>query len=411
MAATGTDVWLYGTLLGRLAQPRSDRLRFEFSEEAVARWSVGSSILSESMQVDAVTRPPNGVTKSFFLNLLPEGDALPTLKGKYGVSTDYELLKVIGKDSAGALIIGDIPSEPGGSARRYLSDDEVAVKLGSLDRNPLGASLTVRHSLPGVQRKLLLGWDDEGGWYESSFDHPSTHILKPSPENQDVAANEQFCMDVGRDAGLEMCATELIQIGAAVVLVAQRYDRIEGERVHQEDGCQMLGVMPGRKCQAATKGRKFTGPSLAGIAALLSVDDKIKLLEAQCLNVLIGNADCHGKNVSVLHLPDGSMRLAPLYDVLSTTCHPPVWHPSFGMTDLTTDLGMWIGTARMLEDVTDADVIQEAASWGVERDRSQAALDDVRARIMIAIDQHRSEYPEIADYAARRAEQMSAAVS
>lgn len=40
-------------------------------------------------------------------------------------------------------------------------------------------------------------------------------------------------------------------------------------------------------------------------------DEGTRLLEAQVLNVLVGNAACHGKNSSVLHLPDGTIRLAP----------------------------------------------------------------------------------------------------
>lgn len=38
-------------------------------------------------------------------------------------------------------------------------------------------------------------------------------------------------------------------------------------------------------------------------------------------NFLLGNADAHAKNVSLLHLA-GGVRLAPLYDIVSTAVYP-----------------------------------------------------------------------------------------
>jgi serine/threonine-protein kinase HipA len=38
-------------------------------------------------------------------------------------------------------------------------------------------------------------------------------------------------------------------------------------------------------------------------------------------NFLIGNADAHAKNFSVLHLDDGAIALTPAYDILSTVVY------------------------------------------------------------------------------------------
>ena len=43
----------------------------------------------------------------------------------------------------------------------------------------------------------------------------------------------------------------------------------------------------------------------------------IALLDAAIFNVIVGNADAHGKNFSILYR-SGSPRLAPLYDLLCT---------------------------------------------------------------------------------------------
>jgi serine/threonine-protein kinase HipA len=57
--------------------------------------------------------------------------------------------------------------------------------------------------------------------------------------------------------------------------------------------------------------------------------------------VAIGNADAHGKNLSLLLPPDGRLRLAPLYDVMSTVHYPEVVGP-MGLARVSTELAMFI---------------------------------------------------------------------
>jgi serine/threonine-protein kinase HipA len=373
-----TAVWLYGTRLGELSRPRTGKLRFDFSNDSIDRWGTGSTILSTSMPSNTAVRPPGDVVSAFFQNLLPEGDGLTAMRTLYQAFDDFSLLEAIGRDTAGALIIAGQPSVDSDSEPRYLTLEDIGQMLAGLPQRPLGASLTVRHSLAGAQRKLLLGRSLDGRWFEPSAQHPSTHILKPAPlDHPEVATNEAFCMQVARMAGLETCVTEELEIGSMRVLVAQRYDRIEStgfvDRVHQEDGCQMLGLPPSKKYQERKSGRKIVGPSLAGVAQLLSDRDKVRLLQSQVLNVLVGNADGHGKNVSILHLPDGSARLGPLYDVMSTVVHHPIFTIE-GPKPLTQDLGMLIGNARTLSEVTMAELVSEALRWSLGKDQATSVI-------------------------------------
>lgn len=390
-----TAVWLYGTPLGALTRPRPGKLRFDFDQAAIDRWGNGSPILSTSMPASVHTRPTGDVVAAFFQNLLPEGNALTALRTLYQAFDDLSLLEAIGRDTAGALVIADDPTSAAHEPQ-YLDLDDIAQRVSALPERPLGASPTIRHSLAGVQHKLLLGRTADGRWYEPSAAWPSTHLLKPAPlDHREVADNEAFCMAVARSAGLDTCNTEVLSIGAARILVAQRYDRADGNRIHQEDGCQMLGIPPTRKYYEPRAGGKSVGPSLAGIAAWLLPSDRVRLLESQVLNVLIGNADCHGKNVSVLHLPDGSLSLAPLYDLMSTVVHHPLLTID-GPRPLTRDLGMRIGTARTLDDVTVDDLVREAATWPIGRDRSIVVIHESIERIVAASAAHSTDYPAIA---------------
>jgi len=47
----------------------------------------------------------------------------------------------------------------------------------------------------------------------------------------------------------------------------------------------------------------------------------MKLLDAAIFNLIVGNADAHGKNFSILY-DDQGPRMAPLYDLLSTVAYP-----------------------------------------------------------------------------------------
>lgn len=50
--------------------------------------------------------------------------------------------------------------------------------------------------------------------------------------------------------------------------------------------------------------------------------DRLTAGRMAVVNFLIGNADAHGKNIAFLHEDDGRIRLAPLYDLVSTAAWP-----------------------------------------------------------------------------------------
>ena len=117
--------------------------------------------------------------------------------------------------------------------------------------------------------------------------------------------------------------TELFDVAGLPVYAIRRYDRQDSPdgglpvRVHQEDGCQATGTPPGLKYE------EQGGPALRDLAALLrdfgDPRDVTTLLRRTTFNMAVGNADAHAKNFSLLHDTDGpTVRLAPLYDVLST---------------------------------------------------------------------------------------------
>jgi serine/threonine-protein kinase HipA len=64
------------------------------------------------------------------------------------------------------------------------------------------------------------------------------------------------------------------------------------------------------------------------------------MVKAAVFNVILGNADAHAKNFSLLYADEG-IRLAPLYDLMSTAFYPAL-APGFAMK---------IGRATTMEDL------------------------------------------------------------
>ncbi len=137
-------------------------------------------------------------------------------------------------------------------------------------------------------------------------------------------------------------------MGDRPFLLVQRYDRSIGEdrvarRLHQEDFCQALGMPP--EAKYASEG----GPTFKEAFALLRrvaarpAVEVLKLLDAAIFNLIVGNADAHGKNYSLLYRPEG-IGFAPLYDLLCTVAYPQV-HAK---------LAMKVGKRATLEEFTPA---------------------------------------------------------
>lgn len=111
-------------------------------------------------------------------------------------------------------------------------------------------------------------------------------------------------------------------------MIVRRYDRdVDGKtgaviRVHQEDFCQVLGRLPEQKYQMEG------GPVVRDVVRLLRsgwstspARDVMDFVDLLIFNAIIGNADAHGKNYSMLYR-GAERRLAPGYDLVSTVFWP-----------------------------------------------------------------------------------------
>lgn len=382
-------VYLGPVHVADLIEVRTRRLTLTYTDTAFERWPLNAPVLSVALPLRPGPFAPARVA-AFLEGLLPEGEARTTIESRFGVRRGDRLglLRAIGRDCAGAVVIqppDDPPPDPAQGTLEAMSDTELADAVRSLPERPLGADHAVRVSLGGLQEKLLLARLPDGRWARPVGGHPSTHILKPGDARYaGIAGNEALCLRLARAVGSSTTDVEVIDVAGRQVLVVTRYDRRvddegEVERVHQEDMCQALAIDV--SLGADRKYEEHGGPGLAGVAGILDefaggLDQLLRLLDATVLTAVVGNADAHGRNLSLLHGPPGP-ELAPLYDVISTLEYPTVHTPD-GEQNVSTALAMHVNGRADLHGITVDDLVAEALTWGVvpelSRDRVEAFL-------------------------------------
>lgn len=324
------SVWWDGALVGALRLDQHGDLGFAYSEAWIddpARPPISQSL---PKRAEAFNRRE---TRPFFSGLLPEDTQREAIARNLGISAanDFRLLEALGGDVAGALTLmpeGEPPpAEQEISAANPLTDAELVEILDTLPKRPMLAGRDgLRLSLAGVQQKLPVVLVN-GRIALPQPGQPTTHILKPPITRvPGTTENEAFAMRLAAAVGLKVAAVEPRSVAGRGFLLVERYDReidTDGRirRLHQEDFCQALGVPPENK-YASEGGPVFRDCfDLVRQACTAPAPSVLALLDAAIFNVILGNADAHGKNFSLLYT-NGSVSLTPLYDLLCTTAYP-----------------------------------------------------------------------------------------
>lgn len=350
------NVWWDGRIVGQFTQDRHGDIGFAYT----VAWLDDEKTLPLSASLPKrPERFSRRECRPFFGGLLPEESQRLIAAQALGVSpaNDFALLDRLGGDVAGALQLlpeDQEPIEAGPITDQQpepLDDDGIVRILDALPMRPLLAGQEgLRLSLAGAQSKVPLILID-GQLALPVSGQATTHILKPPIARfPGTTENEAFVMRLAAAIGLDVAPVEPRSANGRPFLLVERYDRYRDadglvHRIHQEDFCQALGVPP------ETKYASEGGPTFKDCFELLRrvserpATDLAKLMDAAIFNLIVGNADAHGKNFSVLY-DDRGPRMAPLYDLLSTVAYP----------DLSPKMAMRIGKRATLAEM-------EADGW------------------------------------------------
>jgi serine/threonine-protein kinase HipA len=319
---------LDGERIGIVEQGPSGDITFTYEDS----WQNGSVSYPVSLSMPLARKThPDAVARPFLSGLLSDnGQILQRWGSQFHVSprNPFALLTHMGEECAGAIQfvrperVDAVLSSPGDID--WLTEGQVGDLLRDLvHRHGIGRfhADQGQFSLAGAQPKTAL-FHDGDKWGIPSGRTPTTHILKPPAlANLDwLEINEHFCLNLAAELRLSAARSRVARIGDQLAIIVERYDRVQESglfvRVHQEDFCQALGVPPSDKYE------NEGGPGAPEIVELLLREsndpdaDVGAFIDALALNWAIAGSDAHAKNYSIMIRP-GSVRLAPLYDLLS----------------------------------------------------------------------------------------------
>lgn len=305
----------------------------------------------------------------YFDGLLPEGAARRAMAARLDIEPDNYLMLLLrcGLETIGDIAItnGELPDS--GGSYRPLSEADLRTMFSDMEELAESNS-EARLSLAGTQGKVGLahvpGAPMEEGWLQPLDGAASTHILKTG-SLPDIPLLEYLCMKAATACGIAAAQVHLLDLGKPVLCV-ERYDRKQVHdrdvsvvsRLHQEDLSQAFGVPPEAKYRELEPATAAAIGSFLRLRSARPIEDLEAFARITCFNYLIGNCDNHLKNLSILYSGSWkSFRLAPAYDLVSTT----------RFERFSRAMGMRIGSASIIDDVSPLDLIEFGSEIGVDR--------------------------------------------
>lgn len=269
-----------------------------------------------------------GVHPIFQMNL-PEGELRELLRNRFQKTVqhfdDLALLGIIGHSQIGRIRIA-----PAGSTLDAMPMQDMRELRAYTGSEDLFAELLQRYArysgISGVQPKVLVRDADtvaSAAQPEQFSYRDATHIVKAwNPERfPQLAANEYFCMQAARRAGLETPEVELAAQGR--LLIVKRFDLdAKGGYLGFEDFCVLNGLATDDKYvgsyqDIAERIRQFVSPHRVHEALE-------QFFLSLALTCTVRNGDAHLKNFGVLYDdPEDEIRFAPAFDIVSTTPYIP----------------------------------------------------------------------------------------
>ncbi len=331
-------VWLGVQRVGTLVRLPDDRITFAFdpayqNDRDRPTLSLGFKGKSGGLVTMRTTQTR---LLPFFANLLPEGQLRSYLAARAGIKEvrDFPLLALVG---------GDLP----GNVRVVAEGTGVVLPASSDDSTDANAPL--KFSLAGVQLKFSALESATGGLSIPVSGAGGDWILKlPSAAYPEVPRHEHAMLELARSTGIAIPQLQLVQMAKVenlptdipwpeqTALAVRRFDREDRTRVHIEDFAQVFGQYPEGKYG------KASSENLARVLyAESGLEQVLELVRRLVFTILIGNADMHLKNWSLIYRNGRTPVLTPAYDYISTVVYLPADRA----------LALSIGGIRAMDDV------------------------------------------------------------
>ena len=238
--------------------------------------------------------------------------------------------------------------------------------------------------LSGVQIKAPMCLDEKG-ILSPAIGKPFTHILKPAGTSgyDALPVVEWMAMELGRAAGFEAPATALVAMpdGCRRRCLVERFDIRESNAdtrfLALEDMCSVLDMPTSAKYDS-------TMERVARAVRLLSTapeEDLLIIVKRALFAWLIADGDMHLKNMALLKIAERgdrqfrTVRMAPLYDAVTTRVFPKLKHDRLALKLNGKD-----------DNLRRADFQAMATTVGLRAGDAEGAVDEVVQRLRGALD-------------------------
>lgn len=247
---------------------------------------------------------------------LPEGYLFMQIRAlfpKQSISPMH-LLALMGDNGIGRLgyqLPGSVPPASRGVVSRaeLLSDGNGPALFQAL----MGAYLSTGAGISGVHPKIMVP-------DRVTVPVPTLIVKMAADRYPGLSANEFLCLSAARAAQIEVAPFDLSQDGS--LLVIDRFDIApDGTRLGFEDAAALMG----QRVRDTLSDRKYHGSyeRMAQAFKLINLPgaELARFFEQVAFMVMVRNGDGHLKNFGVLYTTDGDVRLAPMFDVVTTSIY------------------------------------------------------------------------------------------
>lgn len=375
------EIRLWGNTVGAVLELESGRVLFEYADEFRGRGLEISPIhlpteLAGPQSFEELRRKPAFEGLPGVL-----ADALPDTFGRRVIRAYYEArgqgeralspvqrLLYTGERAIGALTFHPATELPRQAETESLEVQALAHDARRIVRGEPEVAVPeiyrIGSSAGGQRPKALVHWNPESGALRSGAlapepgelpcilkfdgvggDDSRDELASPAPYNRVEAAYH----DMAEAAGVQMAATEVLEIDGYAHLLIRRFDLVEGVRLHQHTFGGLVHVdynEPG----ASSYEEYFRTILRLGLA----YDALRQAFHRMVFNVLAVNQDDHVKNLSFHMDRAGAWSLTPAYDM--TFARGEGWTAAHQMR-----------VADKTTDIRDADLLAIAKEFGVKR--------------------------------------------
>lgn len=303
------DVDVNGSHSGRLAH--ASTYTFDYSRDDSGQPGVSLLMPATMLHFDG----GGALFPAMDMNL-PEGYLFQQIREFFPKQpiTPMHLLALMGNNGIGRLGYRLPDAPPPQAAAVVNRADLLASGNGrALFQDLMLAYLSTGAGISGIQPKIMVP-------DRITVPVPTLIVKMAAERYPGLSANEFMCLSAAREAGIKVAPFDLSEDGS--LLVIERFDIApDGSRLGFEDAASLMG----QRVRDMLSDRKYYGSyeRVASVLKLINLQDAElgRFFEQVAFMVMVRNGDGHLKNFGVLYSGNDDLRLAPMFDVVSTAIY------------------------------------------------------------------------------------------